>query len=153
MLFRSVSAGWVISSEKFMHKLDKIDFLKVRASYGVVGNDKYSGDRFLFLGGWTGNHSAVTDGAWGSWQFGVNPTVGMLTDAVETRQGNENVTWEKAYKQNYGIDLRMFDNRLTFTGDVFFEHRKDILSTRKTAPSITDFKLPLMNLEIGRAHV
>ena len=150
--FPAVSAGWVISSEKFMHKLDKIDFLKVRASYGVVGNDKYSGDRFLFLGGWTGNHSAVTDGAWGSWQFGVNPTVGVLTDAVETRQGNENVTWEKAYKQNYGIDLRMFDNRLTFTGDVFFEHRKDILSTRKTAPSITDFKLPLMNLGIVNNH-
>ena len=46
----------------------------------------------------------------------------------------------------------MFDNRLTFTGDVFFEHRKDILSTRKTAPSITDFKLPLMNLGIVNNH-
>ena len=150
--FPAASAGWVISSEKFMRKFRNLDFLKIRASYGVVGNDKYSGDRFLFLGGWTGSHSAVTDGAWGSWQFGIDPTTAMLTDAVETRQGNENVTWEKAYKQNYGIDLRMFDNRLTFTGDLFFEHRKDILSTRKTAPSITDFKLPLMNLGIVDNH-
>ena len=94
--FPSVSAGWVISSEPWMRSLRAVDFLKLRASYGVVGNDKYSGERFLYLGGWNGNHSAVTDGSWGSWQFGINPTIGMLTDAVETRQGNEEVTWEKA---------------------------------------------------------
>ena len=146
--FPSVSAGWVISSEPWMRSLRAVDFLKLRASYGVVGNDKYSGERFLYLGGWNGNHSAVTDGSWGSWQFGINPTIGMLTDAVETRQGNEEVTWEKAYKQNYGLDLKMFDNRLSFTGDVFYEHRKDILSKRRTAPSVTDYQLPLMNLGV-----
>lgn len=146
--FPSVSAGWVISSEPWMRSLRAVDFLKLRASYGVVGNDKYSGERFLYLGGWNGNHSAVTDGSWGSWQFGINPTIGMLTDAVETRQGNEDVTWEKAYKQNYGLDLKMFDNRLSFTGDVFYEHRKDILSKRRTAPSVTDYQLPLMNLGV-----
>ena len=146
--FPSVSAGWVVSSEKWMSKAEVIDFMKIRASYGIVGNDKYSGERFLYLGGWNGNHSAVGDGAYGSWQFGINPTIGMLRDAVESRQGNEDVTWEKAYKQNYGIDLKMFDNRLSFNGDLFFEHRKDILSKRKTSPSVTDYKLPLMNLGI-----
>ncbi|MGN0188443.1 MAG: SusC/RagA family TonB-linked outer membrane protein, partial [Candidatus Cryptobacteroides sp.] len=146
--FPSASAGWVISSEPWMRKAKVVDFLKIRASYGVVGNDKYSGERFLYLGGWNGNHSAVSDGSYGSWQFGTDPTTGMLRDAVESRQGNEDVTWEKAYKQNYGVDLRMFDNRLNFTGDVFYEHRKDILSKRKTSPSVTDYQLPLMNLGI-----
>ena len=49
--FPSVSAGWVISSEPWMRSLRAVDFLKLRASYGVVGNDKYSGERFLYLGG------------------------------------------------------------------------------------------------------
>ena len=66
-----------------MSKAEVIDFLKIRAAYGVVGNDKYSGERFLYLGGWNGNHSAVGDGAYGSWQFGINPTIGMLRDRFE----------------------------------------------------------------------
>lgn len=146
--FPSGSLGWIISSEKFMKKAKCIDFLKLRASYGLVGNDKYEGDRFLFLSGWNGHHNAVLDKSYGSWQFGVDNTTGMLVDAVENRQGNLNATWEKASKQNYGLDLKMFNYRLNVTADLFFEHRWDILSTRNTSPTITDFKLPLMNLGI-----
>lgn len=150
--FPAGSVGWIVSSEKFMRGQKVIDFLKLRASYGLVGNDKYAGDRFLYIGGWNGNHAAVTDGSGGSWQFGVDNTSGMLNDAVENRQGNEEVTWEKAAKQNYGIDMKMFNYRLSLTADYFFEHRWDILSTRNTAPSITDFTLPLMNLGVVNNH-
>lgn len=72
----------------------------------------------------------------------------MQYDALEGTIGNDEVTWEKVRKQNYGIDLKMFDSRFSLTADYFFEHRYDILSSRNTLPSIVAVNLPLMNLGI-----
>ena len=149
--FPSGSVGWILSEEPFMKRQHLIDFLKLRASYGIVGNDKYSGERFLYLDdSWDGNHSVYL--YYGSYQFGLGDSWDMLRDAKENTIGNKVVTWEKCYKQNYGLDLKMFSYRLSLTADVFFEHRTDILSTRNTLPSITDIKLPLINLGIVDNH-
>lgn len=143
--FPAVSAGWILSEEKFMKKQKVIDFLKLRASYGIVGNDKMENARFLYMAGaWIG-YNTVAKGQ-GSWQFGKDGGTGLLPDAKENTMGNPDVTWEKVAKQNYGIDLKMFDSRLSLTADVFFEKRKDILSTRNTLPAITDINLPKINL-------
>ena len=134
--FPAGSVGWIVSEENFMKNQQTVDFLKLRASFGLVGNDKYSGARFLYLdGSWTGNH-AVWQNGYGSYQFGMGGSMTMLPDAVENTVGNSEVTWEKVRKQNYGIDLKMFGARLSLTADYFFEHRYDILSTRNTLPSI-----------------
>ena len=143
--FPAVSAGWILSEEKFMKKQKVIDFLKLRASYGIVGNDKMENARFLYLAGAWSGYNTVAKGQ-GSWQFGKDGGTGLLPDAKENTMGNPDVTWEKVAKQNYGIDLKMFDSRLSLTADVFFEKRKDILSTRNTLPAITDINLPKINL-------
>ena len=143
--FPVVSAGWILSEEKFMKKQKVIDFLKLRASYGIVGNDKMENARFLYMAGAWSGYNTVAKGQ-GSWQFGKDGGTGLLPDAKENTMGNPDVTWEKVAKQNYGIDLKMFDSRLSLTADVFFEKRKDILSTRNTLPAITDINLPKINL-------
>ena len=143
--FPAVSAGWNLSEEKFMKKQKVIDFLKLRASYGIVGNDKMENARFLYMAGAWSGYNTVAKGQ-GSWQFGKDGGTGLLPDAKENTMGNPDVTWEKVAKQNYGIDLKMFDSRLSLTADVFFEKRKDILSTRNTLPAITDINLPKINL-------
>ena len=143
--FPAVSAGWILSEEKFMKKQKVIDFLKLRASYGIVGNDKMENARFLYMAGAWSGYNTVAKGR-GSWQFGKDGGTGLLPDAKENTMGNPDVTWEKVAKQNYGIDLKMFDSRLSLTADVFFEKRKDILSTRNTLPAITDINLPKINL-------
>ena len=143
--FPAVSAGWILSEEKFMKKQKVIDFLKLRASYGIVGNDKMENARFLYMAGAWSCYNTVAKGQ-GSWQFGKDGGTGLLPDAKENTMGNPDVTWEKVAKQNYGIDLKMFDSRLSLTADVFFEKRKDILSTRNTLPAITDINLPKINL-------
>ena len=143
--FPAVSAGWILSEEKFMKKQKVIDFLKLRASYGIVGNDKMENARFLYMAGAWSGYNTVAKGQ-GSWQFGKDGGTGLLPDAKENTMGNPDVTWEKVAKQNYGIDLKMFDSRLSLTADVFFEKRKDILSTRNALPAITDINLPKINL-------
>ena len=143
--FPAVSAGWILSEEKFMKKQKVIDFLKLRASYGIVGNDKMENARFLYMAGAWSGYNTVAKGQ-GSWQFGKNGGTGLLPDAKENTMGNPDVTWEKVAKQNSGMDLKMFDSRLSLTADVFFEKRKDILSTRNTLPAITDINLPKINL-------
>ncbi|WP_336528515.1 TonB-dependent receptor [Bacteroides acidifaciens] len=143
--FPAVSAGWILSEEKFMKKQKVIDFLKLRASYGIVGNDKMENARFLYMAGAWSGYNTVAKGQ-GSWQFGKDGGTELLPDAKENTMGNPDVTWEKVAKQNYGIDLKMFDSRLSLTADVFFEKRKDILSTRNTLPAITDINLPKINL-------
>lgn len=149
-VFPAGSVGWVISEEPWMEGSRKwIDFLKIRASYGLVGNDKYSGARFLYLNGsWNPSHSNANFDYWGSWQFGSQLSGTMMNDAIENAVGNPVVSWEKCQKQNYGIDLVMFSQRFSFTADYFREHRYDILSKRNTLPDIANITLPLLNLGI-----
>ena len=149
-LFPAGSIGWVISEEPWMAGTKGwLDFLKVRASYGLVGNDKYSGARFLYLNGsWDPSHSVANFGSWGSWQFGAMYSSHMLVDAIENAAGNPVVSWEKCLKQNYGIDITLFKQQLTINADYFREHRYDILSKSNTLPGIADINLPMLNLGI-----
>lgn len=153
-LFPAGSIGWVISEEPWMKGTKGwLDFLKIRASYGLVGNDKYSGSRFLFLNGsWNPYNSIWAWGSSGSWQFGSQFSPDLLYDAAENAVGNPIVSWEKVLKQNYGLDIVLFKQQLSITADVFFEHRYDILSTRNTLPDITAIDLPMMNLGIVDNH-
>lgn len=137
-VFPSGSVGWVVSEEQFMKNQSLVSFLKLRASYGVVGNDKIGSDRFLYIDGiWS------VDG--GGYNFGTELT-GNEKAANEGQLGNPVVTWEKAKKQNYGIDLKMFDDRFSISADYFRENRTDILISRNTAPGIMAIALPKQNM-------
>ena len=115
--FPAGSIGWVISEEPFMKKASWIDFLKVRASYGLVGSDNVS-SRFPYLafyGGGSGYH------------FGNN--FGTEVGGTSERNlANENLTWEKARKLNVGIDFTTLNQRLALTVDAFYEYRFDIIT-------------------------
>lgn len=123
--FPAVSAGWVISKESFMKALPVISFLKVRYSYGIVGNDKIGGGRFLYL---PDSFDPTNSGV--GYNFGTDVTTNQ-TGASENKLGNPDVTWEKATKQNFGVELKLFKDKLGFVFDVFKENRKDILVTNR----------------------
>lgn len=127
-LFPAVSVGWNVAEEPWFQRFVKPSFisrLKLRASYGLTGNDNTDGRRFMYL---DGEYKAGTGAIFGS---SVQTQLGGF---VEGKLGNPNVSWETAAKQNYGIDLGLFHNNLMLTFEYFLEDRKDILATRSTEP-------------------
>jgi TonB-linked SusC/RagA family outer membrane protein len=108
-IFPSASLGWVASNEDFFNS-SVVDFLKVRASYGSVGNDNASP------------------------QFGTISTFPKYTFDGNIINGstllgipNNDVSWENQIQTNVGVDLRMFDSKLSFTADYFIKTVDDLL--------------------------
>lgn len=135
--FPAVSGGWILTNEPYMPELSFLNFLKLRASYGLVGNDTGIG-RFLYL------PDEYNDSSPG-YNFGHEVPQDHPA-ASEGRLGNPEVTWEVARKQNYGIDLRLFGDRLDLSFDYFYEFREDILTTLNTVPSYVSAGLPAVNI-------
>ena len=147
--FPSISVGWIPSMETWWEPVKNVvSYLKLRGSWGMVGNDNTNGARFLYLPG--------------AWQFytgsmTVNPqnrganfgTSGNWLPAVkELTAGNPNVTWETATKINVGVDATFF-SRLHAYVDFFWEDRKDILvSNESTLSAVTS--LPSSYVNEGR---
>lgn len=144
--FPAGSVGWVISEEKFFKPLSKaVSFLKLRASWGLVGNDKVGGSRFMYLSDpYAVNSEGTFSRDYRGYAFGIeNSTVHK--GAYESSKNNAEVTWEKAFKQDYGIDINVLDNRLRTSFDYYLEHRTDILLTDESAPSLIGFTVPYTN--------
>lgn len=150
--FPAGSIGWIASEEKWFQPLKPfVSFLKLRASLGLVGNDKTSNknDRFLYvadpygigLGDLINRNNTNNYG----YSFGIeNGTISM--GAAEASKNNPDVGWEVALKQNYGIDVNFFDDRLGVTAEYYKEHRTDILLRDGTAPGLLGFSVPYSNL-------
>lgn len=125
--FPSVAAGYVISNEKFFEPVrGVIDLLKIKASYGIVGNDKIgTGNnvrRFIY------NETVVPGN---SYNFGTS-----TQSYAGTRLGdwaNPNVGWEEAHKLNVGVDLSLF-SKLKISADYFKERREGIFLERASIP-------------------
>lgn len=148
--FPSFSVGWIPSSEKFWEPIKKyIGYLKIRGSWGKVGNDNTNGARFLYLpGAWqfyTGTMTSNPDARGAN--FGTSGT--WLQAVKELTAGNPNVTWETASKFNVGVDAAFINDRLTVNFDMFWEDRKDILvSNGSLLPAVTS--LPSSYVNEGR---
>lgn len=113
-VFPSLSAGWNIANEDFMKDQGIFSLLKLRAGYGVVGNQDISNYAFQTLYGSridNGNALIVNDG----------------------RRGNPAITWEKQKQSNLGIDMGFFDSRLTVTADAFYINNDNLLLDRSLA--------------------
>ena len=132
--FPSASVGWIASSEKFWKPISKIvTYLKIRGSIGKVGNDQGVG-RFLYLPG-TWQFYNNNGGAW--WTNDRTGNFGtangsFMPGARESSNGNPDVTWETAVKQNYGFDARFLNDRLSLGVDLYWEDRKNILVSNET---------------------
>ncbi len=122
--FPAVSAGWIISDESFASGSDWLHFLKLRGSYGVVGNDKIGGQRWLYI-------SDYAPG--GGTFFGASPVA--VPGYNENRVGNNLVTWERSLKSNIGFDLALWRNNvIQVSFDVFREKRTNILTPPGDVP-------------------
>ncbi len=151
-IFPAGSIGYVLTEEKFMKNRKFIDYLKIRASFGKVGNDNMSGNRYLYLPNVYGVDLLGSHNNNGGYPHGYNfgtDSPNMMYGAVEKRLGNPDVTWETSLKQNAGVDIFFLGNRLKITADIFREQRKDILINRSTIPAITALTsslLPVVNM-------
>lgn len=141
-LFPALAAGWVISNEEFFkNSIRFIDFMKVRASYGMVGNDKIGGGRFMYSEEYSTRNGWVAPSVP---NFGVNG--GSVDIITLSRIANPNLTWEKANKYNLGLETNFFDSHLTTVFDGFLEYRRDILMDRASIPLYLGVTPPSANI-------
>lgn len=137
--FPAFSVGWRVSNESFMEKHSNwLNNLKIRASYGQVGNDIYSVNgvvqRFLYEEAWNQIGNDYT--------FGTSGQTGIY----EAQYPNYRVTWERAHKYNLGIEFGLFNGLLNGNVDVFYEKRNDILTTYQTRPEWVGVNMAAGNL-------
>lgn len=129
--FPAFSFGWVPTNEAFLKDNPYLNHMKIRASYGITGNDKLGTARFLY-------QSKITpEGG------GVISSLGRGQSIVQGRMGNEALKWEKAEKKNLGIDLEIMKD-FSLTVDLFDEKRDQILISRETIPVLQG--VPLGNI-------
>ncbi|MCM8569825.1 TonB-dependent receptor [Gramella jeungdoensis] len=110
--FPSATAGWIISEEGWFNS-GFVSFLKLRGSYGILGNDEVGQAQF-WRSALTGEATYVLDGQ-------------LVNGVALGRIANPNAGWEEAEKINIGLDLRLLKNRIDITADVFREDRNDLL--------------------------
>ena len=132
--FPGVSAGWRISEESFMQDIDFLQNLKIRGSYGKMGNDLVSAFQYLI-----------------SYRYGNNFVIGNsdVSGLIQDNVPNPLITWETATTWNAGLDATLWKGLLGIEFDVFKTRREDIL-TRRTVliPDYTGLSLPDENIGI-----
>lgn len=146
--FPSVSAGWTVSEEDFMKSARSwMDFLKLRVSWGQVGNANINCWQYLAPVTTTNvNYNFVTNGGQEGWSTGSYPS----------RLANEDVKWETSEQINIGIDARFLSSRLALTADWYVKSTKDwlvqapVLATAGTAgPIINGGDVKNTGVELG----
>ena len=127
--FPSAGLAWTISNEEFW-QIDAVQNLKIRATYGLVGNDAIgsANDRFFYLS--NVNMNSAAHGA----RFGIPGSYYSLTGVSVSRNANEDITWEVAKKTNIGFELGLLE-KFTLEADYFREHRGKILMDRTSIPA------------------
>lgn len=123
--FPSLSLGWVLTQENFMKGISAVEFLKLRGSFGQVGNDNISNRRFIYLEDWT-------QGTGGYFQ-GLGNIPGLPNPVYENAMANPMVSWEVANKANIGIE-GTFKGGFEWDLDLFYEKRNSILITQLAVP-------------------
>lgn len=138
-IFPAVSASWNLHAEKFMQKdriMDIVNKLRLRASWGITGNDATGTGRFVY-------REVLTDS--GSTNLGLTPgqnggPTNSFGHIYENLFAAPELSWEVERKVNVGIDLGLFRGRIDITADYFNNRREDILIKRVTIPSATGFR-------------
>lgn len=130
--FPSVSVGWIISDEKFMERIKYLNFLKVRASYGITGNNRIGG---------SDNYPAVSKNTPANYVLnGV-----LVPGTAITTLGNPNLAWERNKQLDIGLDLAILNNRISFTYD-YYRKRSDGLIQQRPIPRASGFTTVTANV-------
>jgi len=146
-VFPAGAIGYLISNESFW-KFEPINVLKLRGSIGLVGNESLATDR-------NGNtlrfgYLDLYDGGFGGFNWGLNENT--TSGVAESQYGVRNLTWEKGLKKNVGIELKMFNSKVSLDFDYFHENRRDILIVRNTIPGFAGFGTASINANIGKVR-
>jgi TonB-dependent starch-binding outer membrane protein SusC len=137
--FPGVMAGWVISEESFMKKQNVVNFLKLRGSWGQLGNDQVN----LPNSNTPATYQYLSTYGFRSYILGDAEQKTLF----ETRLPNENITWEVASNSNFGIEGQLFNNKFNFELDYFSNYRSDILWFKNASvPQSTGITLPAQNI-------
>ena len=134
--FPAASVAWRISEESFLTDTNWLDDLKLRVSYGEVGNDAISADQWSQL--WTSESDT-------RWQYGLNQVLQPSYDLASSQMANRDLKWETTITRNVGVDFALFNNRLRGTVDVYKNTTKDLLMLADI-PSITGFTSSYANI-------
>lgn len=127
--FPSVSLGYNISEESFMESVDFINILKIRASYGVAGNNQignYAHIALLETANYVANNAKV---------------IGLVPSTLS----NDDLTWEKSKQMNFGLDMAVFNERISLTADIYKDNKVDLLLQAKL-PSASGFTSAMLNV-------
>jgi len=143
--FQSGAIGWMLSEEPLFKKLNAkwIDMLKLRGSYGQIGDD-YTNDRWLYMDSWA-TGGAIKHGISGQAQGKEDsPYTWWYQSAV----GNPNVKWEIATKLDLALDFALFGGMIAGSFDYFKEKRSDILlsGSQRSIPDYYGTTAPTANL-------
>lgn len=127
--FPSAGAAWLISNEKFFKPLKKtITNLKLRASYGLVGNDQIGANRFLYLS------DVNMDNPDYSAEFGYESKGDFSNGISVKRYADPTITWETSTKTNFALEVSIRD-KFNLTAEYYTEHRTSILMRRSSIPA------------------
>ncbi len=126
-VFPSFTSGWVVSDENFLKDSEKINFFKLRASYGLLGNDQIGNN------GYVGQLNGE-----GEYVFGDALNIGIAQGILP----NPDLRWEQSEKIDIGADFKLFNNNLSFTTDYFINTRKDLLIRNIPVSGITGIAAP-----------
>ncbi len=139
-LFPAFSGGWVISEESFFGSIKPIvNFLKLKGSWGMMGNDNVNPFQFLSSYGFISRNDHPASGV----LFGESLQKGLL----EKVTANPDITWETAKTTNIGVSAQFLDGKFNLDFDYFVSHRSDILRTRNASiPSYAGLLLPAENI-------
>jgi TonB-linked SusC/RagA family outer membrane protein len=133
-VFPSFSAGWVASNEEFMSALKDVSFLKIRASWGVNGSDRIAPLSYV---------SRVENAF--TYAFGTDDQT-LNTGSAMATPANPNVKWEESEQIDIGVELGLFDDKLTIEADVYRKVTKDLLMAQLIPGYIGATNNPISNL-------
>lgn len=143
--FNSGGIGWLVSEEEFMKPLSFVNTLKLRGSYGDIGDDS-GGGQFLYLTQWAygGTAGMGVDGRFSYSDGNTSPYIWYKENVL----GNPNIRWEKVKKLNFGVDFGLFNGQISGKVDFFKDHRTNVLITGggRSIPSYFGVEAPTANL-------
>ena len=134
-IFPSVSAGWLVSEESFMKSQNVVSFLKLRASWGSLGNERI------------GNYPSIGIMSFGNALFFQNNIVNAQQTAAQIQYAIKDISWEKTSSTDVGFDAYFMKNRLKLTVDGYFKETKDMLLALQI-PIFVGFENPNQNTGI-----
>ncbi|MRX64783.1 SusC/RagA family TonB-linked outer membrane protein [Maribacter luteus] len=135
-IFPSGAVGWKISNEKFLKDSDKISNLKLRASYGVTGNQAIAAYQSL------ASFGSVFTPINGSTVINVTPN----------QVANPDLKWESSYQTNIGMDLGFFDNRISLSLDYYNIDTKDLIIEDSSQPQYLGFLTAASLRNVGEVN-